>query len=103
MFPLVGATPAIALSAIVNFVLTILIVYRLHAHQDAMRRVLGQAYSSPCMRVVVLCSASCALIVGNALLYVVLFAIGKHIGEKTQVWKGALLVPLLALPHVCVS
>lgn len=95
--PLLATTMAISVSTVVNFILTALICGRLWFHQEGMRRVLGPQYGSPYMRVIVMCSASCLLIVVTSLAYIALFAISDQNKSNGSV------IPLLLLPHVCVS
>ena len=95
--PLLATTMAISVSTAVNFILTALICGRLWFHQEGMRRVLGPHYGSPYMRVIVMCSASCLLIVITSLAYITLFAMS----DNSKI-NGA-VIPLILLPHVCVS
>ncbi|KJA18324.1 hypothetical protein HYPSUDRAFT_45335 [Hypholoma sublateritium FD-334 SS-4] len=93
--PLLATTMAISVSTAVNFILTTLICGRLWFHQEGMRRVLGPHYGSPYMRVIVMCSASCLLIVVTSLAYIGLFAMSDQNRSNGSV------IPLLLLPHVC--
>ena len=90
-------TIALSITAAVNCILTSLISGRLWAHQDGMRRVLGPQYGSPYLKLIVMCVESCFLIVVNSMAFVVLFASG----DRTRF--GGAIIPLLLLPHICVS
>ncbi|KAF8965543.1 hypothetical protein BDZ97DRAFT_766639 [Flammula alnicola] len=94
--PLTPTLITISITIFVNFTLTALVCGRLIHHQEGMRRVLGAQYSSPFMRIIVMCVESCVLIVVTCIVYVALFARG----DKTTL--NGCIIPLLLLPHICV-
>ena len=86
----------VSLSILVNIILALLIILRLVHHQRHIRKVLGAEHGSPYSKVITMCVESSALIIIFGGVYTAL-------GSVPGMANGSVIVPLLLLPHICVS
>ena len=96
--PLIGHMNGIVFIIIfttaVNILLSGLITVRILHHEKVLRKLLGIRQVSPYTRVMAMCIESCSLIIFTSILFLCLY--------YSNVRNG-FLIPLLLLPHVCVS
>ena len=89
----------ISLSAVVNIILAVLIVFRLVYHRRYVRNALGAEHGSPYTNIMTMCIESSALMVISSGLCVILeYAL---LGVKGGGGAGDFLFRLL--PHICVG
>lgn len=91
--PLFATMITISVTTFVNILLSGLIIFRLLHHQKSMKRVLGDEYGSPYLRLIVILVESCSGVVTTGIVYLVLFAADR---------KDGTIIPMLLLPQISV-